>query len=669
MATGTSTGTPAGSTAGAPATNRKRPGRAVRLVLWPTLLLFIGLFALFLAERLLGKSLQRPMDGVAALLLIVGVAGHAGRRSSAQSEPERRAYGHLMLSGLAMLLGAGLYLLFSAQAPGIAEPLRNALGKSFDRISGLAAVLWPALVLLGALTAAFVQQALHGMTDGTGHTEQVDPLRVRFSAHSGLSLALVIIFIAAVQYVAAENNKKLDFSRFRTSRPSEATKKVVQNLSKDLRVTVFYPAANEVREIVAPYFEELAKESSKLRLEVLDHALEPQRARELSATGNGLVILAVLDDKGQPTQRETINIGTTLELSQSMLSILDTEVQKRLLTLTRPGRIAYFTTGHGERNFDVGTPFDVQKEDLRAPVGALRQIMMSLGYEVRTLSVANGLGHKVPADAGLVVVAGPTDALLPEEIAALTTFLNDGGHLYLLLDPSAPKANDAFAPLLKSIGAKYHSETLAHDELFAQRTRKAADKYNVLGTGFSSHVSVTMLSRAAGRIGVVLPRTGWFERDGQAPAGVQLDLPIRTAPDSYVDSNGNFAFDSSEKKQVFDVAVVAQKAVGEPPKDQKEQKDGKGKREMRLAVLGSVDTVSDLGLSVRTNGALVQDTIKWLTQEEALVGEVAQEQDVPIVHTKEQDKLWFWSTILAAPALVLFGGLLYIRAVRRRRVS
>ncbi|MFO0572659.1 MAG: Gldg family protein [Polyangia bacterium] len=655
-----------------PSTNDKnRSGRgAVRLVLWPTLLLFIGLFVLFLAERMFNKELhQRLLDGVAALLLIAGLVGHAGRRSAAQSASERKAYGILSLSGLAMLLGVGLYLLFSAKSVGIAEPLRNTLGKSFERISGLATVLWPALVLAGSLTAAFVQQALHGMTDDSGHTEQVDPLRIRYSAQSGLSISLVVIFVAAVQYTSAENNKKVDFSRFRTSRPSEATKKVVQNLSRNLRVTIFYPSANEVRETVVPYFEELGKESSKLQVEVLDHALEPQRARELSATGNGLVIIAQLDDKGAPSQRETLNIGTTTELAQGMLATLDTEVQKRLLTLTRPGRIAYFTTGHGERNFDMGAPFDVNKEDLRAPVGALRQILMSLGYEVRTLSVANGLGHKVPADAGLVVIAGATDAPLPEEVSALLAYLNDGGHVYLLLDPTATAANGALGPILKSVGVKYHSELLAHDELFAQRTRKAADKNNVLGTGFSSHVSVTMLSRAAGRVGVVLPRTGWFERDGQPPAGVQLDLPIRTAPDTYADTNGSFSFDSTEKKQVFDVAVVAQKAVGEPPKDAKEAKDSKNKRELRLAVLGSVDAVSDLGLSVRTNGALVQDTVKWLTQEEALVGEVAQEQDVPIVHTKEQDKLWFWSTILAAPALVLTIGLLYVRAVRRRRVS
>lgn len=650
--------------------NKDRGRPMVRLVLWPTLLLFVGLFALFLAERMLNKELhQRLLDGVAALLMIAGIVGHMGRRSSAKSAAEKSAYGILALSGLAVLVGSGLFLLFTAKSVGIAEPLHSVLGKSFERLSGLASVLWPALVLMGSLTAAFVQQALHSMTDGAGNTEQVDPLRIRYSAQSGLSVALVVIFVGAVQYVSSEHNKKLDFARFRTSRPSEATKKVVQNLAKDLRATLFYPTTNEVRETVVPYFEELAKESSRFRVEVLDHALEPARSRELSASGNGLVVLSVVDDKGKSSERETINIGTSTEQAQGPLATLDMEVQKRLLTLTRPGRIAYFTTGHGERNFDVGVPSDLNRQDLRAPVGMMRQLLLSLGYEVRTLSVANGLGNKVPGDAGLVIVPGPTEALLPEEIAALTDYLNEGGHLYLLLDPDATKADESLAPLIKQAGAKYHPELLAHETMIARRRRNDSDKNNILGTGFSSHVSVTVLSRAGGRIAVVLPKTGWFEREAQPPAGLQIDFPIRSAPDTWADANNNLTFESSEKKQVFDVAVAAQKTVGEPPKDQKDAKSQKGRREMRLAVLGSVDAVSDLGLTVPTNQALVQDTVKWLTQEEQLVGESAQEQDVPILHTKQQDKVWFWSTVLAAPALVLFIGLLYIRAVRRRRVS
>jgi hypothetical protein len=176
---------------------------------------------------------------------------------------------------------------------------------------------------------------------------------------------------------------------------------------------------------------------------------------------------------------------------------------------------------------------------------------------------------------------------------------------------------------------------------------------------------VTLLSRAAGRVGVILPKSGYLERSGATPAGIQLDFPMRTLPKTYVDTNSNFAFDQGEKQQVFDVAAVAQKTLG----DAAASKDKKNQRELRLAVLASVDTVTDLGLLNRANGALVQDTVKWLMNDEALVGETAQEQDLPIMHTKDQDKVWFYSTIIAAPLLVLGLGFVYLRSVRRRRAS
>jgi LPXTG-motif cell wall-anchored protein len=40
------------------------------------------------------------------------------------------------------------------------------------------------------------------------------------------------------------------------------------------------------------------------------------------------------------------------------------------------------------------------------------------------------------------------------------------------------------------------------------------------------------------------------------------------------------------------------------------------------------------------------------------------EEDVPIVHTQQENVIWFHTTIIGAPALVLAAGLV---SVRRRR--
>ncbi len=304
---------------------RKPGGRGVELVLWPTTLFFVGLFAMFIAERAIGKeSLQKAFDGLSMLLLLGSLVGFAARRSSAQDPADKQAQSKLLLAGLCSTIGVGLYLLFSSKSPGVTGMLHSTFEKNLEKVSSMVQVLWPAMLLLGAIPVAFITQALFSMTDGQGRAEAIEPQRIRYSTQSGLSLALVVVFVGAINYVATERNVKLEYARFRTTRPSEVTRKVAQNLSRTIRATLFYPTGNEVREQVQPYFDDLAAQGDKFKVEVLDHALEPNRARELSATGNGIVVLSVIDDKGVSTQRETLNLGSTIETAQSNLNTLDT---------------------------------------------------------------------------------------------------------------------------------------------------------------------------------------------------------------------------------------------------------------------------------------------------------------------------------------------------------
>ncbi len=628
---------------------------SIKLTLWPTLIFFIGLLVVFIGERAIGDTANRRqmVDGLGALLLLVGFGWRAQQMAAAKDPSQKNAEGWMLAASGGILLGLLMYFALVLGK----DSLRESLGKGFDRFDGVGAVLWPILIAGGALPLLQMQRSLLSMTDGYGGAEHVDLQRVRYSVQSGLTVALVLVFCFGVNYVASERNTKIDLARFRSTRPSAATQRLVQNLNKPIKAILFYPSPNEVRELVVPYFDDLSKQSPKFTYEVLDHALEPNRSKELSATGNGIIILSTTDDKGKPSQKETLHSGVTLEAAQGSLATLDGDVQKKLLAITRPGRVAYFTVGHGERSFERSSAMDLQKDDLRAPVGDLRQVLQGQGYEVKTLGIGQGLGTKVPGDAGIVFVAGPTEKLLDEEVAALTEYLQGGGHVYVMLDPSSD-ADASLAPLLKAGGLKYHPELLCNDEVYAVRTHKPADMANIASVSFSSHPSVTTLSRAGGRAAVILPHTGWLEKDG-TPAGVTVDFSVRSMPKTWADLDGDFTYKANvEVRKVYDVAAVAQRMV-----------EAKDKKEMRLAVLASIDAASDMVIGNRANLFLVLDTIKWLMGDEATAGETAQESDLPIVHTKSEDKLWFYSTIFAAPALVLVMGLLYTRRVRRRRGS
>jgi hypothetical protein len=65
-------------------------------------------------------------------------------------------------------------------------------------------------------------------------------------------------------------------------------------------------------------------------------------------------------------------------------------------------------------------------------------------------------------------------------------------------------------------------------------------------------------------------------------------------------------------------------------------------------------------------GEKLVDIIKWTGGEEAFSGETNSEKDKRIEHSKSQDVIWFYGTLLAAPLFVLLMGLAYVGRRRRR---
>ncbi len=89
-------------------------------------------------------------------------------------------------------------------------------------------------------------------------------------------------------------------------------------------------------------------------------------------------------------------------------------------------RKVYFVQGHGEK--------DTASSE-RAGYSTIVSGLQSDNFATDTLVLAQQ--GAVPADASVVVIAGPTVDLLPPEIDALKKYLEAGGKLVALVDPPA----------------------------------------------------------------------------------------------------------------------------------------------------------------------------------------------------------------------------------------
>jgi hypothetical protein len=135
---------------------------------------------------------------------------------------------------------------------------------------------------------------------------------------------------------------------------------------------------------------------------------------------------------------------------------------------------------------------------------------------------------------------------------------------------------------------------------------------------------------------------------------------------TFADQNQSYGFDKdTEKKDTYNLVA----AVSKPVEGAEAPKDGEGKKEpkeMRAFVIADADGMTDLLLSnFGPNRLMLMDALRWLGGEDSFAGEVNDEQDVRIEHSKQGDQAWFYSTIVGVPALVLFAGLAVSRRSRR----
>ncbi len=605
----------------------------------PTGLYVVGLMGIFFGQRIL--EVGRPstvVTGVGALLLLAAIAARLVR---AKTRPENDRGPERVLAGL-YALGTVAVLLYFINSDLTFSLTGRTLEQRAPRLSGILSALFPALMLAGTLPVMFVEMALSTMA----RSPLVDGKRVRAALLSGLGISFALVFTFAISYVASERDVKADLSYFRTARAGESTHKIVQALDKPVEIHLFFPPANEVREEVDSYFSEISRDSKFLKVSHYDFALHPARARELGVSGNGIIVIA------RDALREQIPLPLQLEAARSALKVLDQDVNRRLLGVTRKARIAYFTQGHEERGSDAASD-----TDRRDTIRVLRSLLTDQGFEPRELGLAQGLGTDVPADATLVLIIGPRKPLSTEESAALVRYIDRKGRLFIALDP---EGGQSLPDLLAPLSLKYTPVTLANDKFFGRRTYQNADRINILTSSYSSHASVSTLSKPGTRAALILVGAGYLEKSEKGAVGiVNVDFTVHAEGSTWNDVNGNFEHDpTTEIRNAYELAAAVSKrnASALMPED-----------EARAVVLADSDAITDQLMAYAGNHYLALDAVRWLGGEERISGAISNEEDVPVAHTRKQDLAWFYSSILLAPAAIVGAGFFMTRRRRKRK--
>lgn len=532
-----------------------------------------------------------------------------------------------MLARIANILGwAGVALVFAAVAVRFRWPEQMTLWRGLA-IGGLVAILIYVLSQWREIVGTFSRR------------------QARYGLYSGISLLVVLGILIGINYIASRQNKRWDLTASQEFTLSDQTKRVLQSLDRPLKLLVF-----EREDRMQPFRDRLSEYqylSRQVQVEYIDADAQPALARQYQIQAYGTI---AVEYNGRV---ERVTGTSEQDITNAIIKAVQGQQKK-----------VYFVTGHGEK--------DPSSADERTGYNGIRDQLQRENFTVETLALVQQ--PEVPADAAVVVVAGPTSDYLPPEIEALRRYLNRGGKVLFMVDP--PDTTNA-PPLTNLIGLIEEWGFDVGDNIIVDRSGIG----QLLGRGpgmpvatnYPSHpiterfttVSAFPLARS------VSPASGG-ERTAQSL--------VETSPQSWAESDVKalaeqrpvgFEEGSGDKQGPISVgAAISLPAPEAPASEESKQAENKQeenkqegdnpeppKPETRVVAFGDSDFPSNDGLGIPGNRDLFLNTINWLAQQENLIAiRPKQPDDRRVTLTAEQQAMVMWFAVVLLPGAVIGAG-------------
>jgi ABC-type uncharacterized transport system involved in gliding motility auxiliary subunit len=248
--------------------------------------------------------------------------------------------------------------------------------------------------------------------------------QVRYGSNALLvSLALVGILIV-VNYVAFVSPTQWDLTEDKQYSLTPETVLLLSGLTQPVTLKGFYtPDRSQSEDDIRPLLDAYQAHShGMLTYEFIDPIENPVARDQYGITTDGSLAVVVGDAS------EVISFPSEQEISGALVRLANPEKRK-----------VYFLTGEGER--DLEATDDQGFSDLK-------RALESKNYDVATLSLLTD--PKIPQDAVAVIVAAPTSPLSQSEVTSLSVYLDAGGGLVVLDEPSVPAPGQTDADPLRS---------------------------------------------------------------------------------------------------------------------------------------------------------------------------------------------------------------------------
>ncbi|MBW2145560.1 MAG: GldG family protein [Deltaproteobacteria bacterium] len=460
--------------------------------------------------------------------------------------------------------------------------------------------------------------------------------RARYGTNTALMILIMTAILALIGAITTKHPWRYDLTENQRYTLSDESRKVLDALESEVRVTAFLQKASPSRLRLQDLLEQYEYHSRKFSFEFVDPDHQPGRAKSLNVTKYGTIVF----QSGENTEK--IRESTEEKITNAILKVT-----------RKTKKIIYFLTGHGEPDIN-----DLAKDGN----ASAKKAVEDKGYQVKTLLLMQE--KEVPEDASILVVAGPRKALFGTEQESIQRYIARGGKVFFMLDPLEAPGMEAF---LKQYGIALG------DDIIIDRMSRI----------FGAEARIPVISKyqrhpITERFNIVsfFPLARTVEVEKELPKGVTAQRLAMTGPAAWAEKEiksaleGKISQSPEERKGPLSVAAVATVEISETQGTEDGENPGGtdgSKRNARIVVFGDSDFVNNAYLGLSGNRDLFLNTISWLAEEENLISIRAKESTGrPMLLTARQGRVLFWLPVVVLPSLVIGTG---ITIFLRRRLK
>ena len=386
---------------------------------------------------------------------------------------------------------------------------------------------------------------------------------------------VAVAIIVVVNWFSTQHIKRWDLTKNQKFSLSPQTEKLLKGLKQDVTLYVF--DRKEGFQGEGDVLNQYSAASRRVNVRYEDPNRDPALAKQFAVRNYGTIIVAMGDRhfEAQSNNEQGITNALVRVLKQQ------TEI--------------YFIQGHGEKDPSGADPEGYSE---------LKKDLGNEDDDVKTLPLIQK--PEIPADAGLVVIAGPQHDYLQPEVDALKKYLDGGGRLLLMIDPGVELPT--LAKVVSDYNFSVQNDLVIDQNPVAQMFGTRPEMPLIVKYGNSP------ITQPIQRSATLFPLTRSFEVNKQYKAGVTVDSLCETTPESFGVANFNPSMHEIRFRQGTDIKGPLTVAVAVDMSS-----SGEGKPNGRLVALGTSLMAANRFLNFQGNRDLVMNMVDWLTANEEMM--------------------------------------------------